>query len=105
MRINNKILDLVTIYNNHKLGDLLDLYELFKETKFDLEVCIALLKEDYEFNPSLNPLRDKEYAEVSTQLYYVKENLIIIEKAILCHEDDVFETYRIKGEIFSIGLN
>jgi hypothetical protein len=105
MKVNTKLLDLVTIYNNHKLGDLLDLYNLFIDIKFDMEVCLKLLKEDYIFDRLRNPERDAEYEIVSNQLYYAKENLKIIEKAILCHEYDVFETLKIRGVLVDICLN
>jgi hypothetical protein len=105
MKVNTKLLDLVTIYNNHKLGDLLDLFNLFIDIKFDMEVCLKLLKEDFKFDPSPNPERVIEYNIVSNQLYYAKENLKIIEKAILCHEYNVFETLKIRGVLVDICLN
>jgi hypothetical protein len=105
MKVNTKLLDLVTIYNNHKLGDLLDLYNLINDIKFDMEVCLKLLKEDFKFDPSPNPERAAEYEIVSNQLYYAKENLKIIEKAILCHEYNVFETLKIRGVLVDICLN
>ena len=105
MRVNTKLLDLVTIYNNHTLGDLLDLFDLFNELKSDMEICLGLLKEDYELEQLRNPERDTEYEIVSTQLYYAKENLKVIEKAILCHEYNVFETFKVSGELFDFCLN
>jgi hypothetical protein len=105
MRVNTKLLDLLTIYDNHKLGDILELHNLFSKCKADMETCLKLLKDDYVFDPTYNPERDVEFEMVSTQLYYAKENLKIIEKAILCHEYEVFDTFKINGDFFEFCLN
>jgi hypothetical protein len=103
MRINSKILDFTTIYNNHKLGELLELYSLFNDAVFDLEICLILLKEDYD--SLADSERDEEYEFVSNQLFYAKKNLKTIEKAILCHECDIFERIKIGGVVFNFCLN
>lgn len=105
MRVNKKLLDLNTLYENYKLGELFNLYDQFNDLKFDMEICLELLKEDYEFNQIPNLERDKEYKVVSTQLYYAKKNLMTIEKVILCHEDNVFDVFKNQNGVFDFCLN
>ena len=105
MKVNKKLLDLKTICRENNLEEIFELYQNFKDAKFDMEVCLALLKEDYLSNPTPDSERDAEYSLVSTQLYYAKENLKIIEKAILYYENKSFRVFKIKGQFYEICLN
>jgi hypothetical protein len=102
MKINTELLDLVTLYNDHKLGEVLKLYDLFSEHIFDMEMRLNLLKEGCVF---YNLNKDAEEKFISSQLLYAKENLKTIEKTILCHEYDVFDAIRIRDDVFEICLN
>lgn len=101
MKINTDVLDLVNVYENLKLAEILDLYDGVIEAKNGLEHCLAMLRDD-----STDILeRIQEIMDIEEQMAFIDANIKVLITAILCHESRVFERRTLSSGLAHVCLN
>ena len=101
MKINRKILDLVTIYTNFSHAETVENMKDLIRVKENIEDVIIELKEISEYDEDIV----NEIATMEEQISYLNQNIRTLEDAILCHESKTRQRSMIQGRVYDICLN
>jgi len=95
--MNKKLLTLTTVYNSLKLGQIMNSHLKLIEIKQDLEGYASLMRVELD--------TFKEVHFIEKQIEFVTYNINVLEKAILCHESNVYQRLKTKVDTLFIPLN
>lgn len=99
MKINKKVLELSNIFPVLSVEQILYHLNLFKEAKDDLEALLAILELS---NPELAQV---EISAVTEQIILAKENIRVLETAMMCYETKAIEKRTLMGTSTTFYLN
>lgn len=103
----NEYLNLVEVFNKVPLGQIIishyHLYVVINE----LTVCLEILRNSDDDDKDVDDMLDrlKEIWEIENELEVIKHNFDVLEKALLCHESNVFKWFSFNDHKFEICLN
>lgn len=107
-KVTKIVLDLVEIFENVSQSDTFKLTSDIRNSKDELILLKGRMFELIKMNNHLGISNDEQIERltmINEQLYYVNENLIVLENVLLCHESKIFEKRTFMGMKFNVGLN
>ena len=107
-KVTKIVLDLVEIFEGLSQSDTFKLTSDIRGSKDELILLKGRMFDLIKINNQLGISNDRQIESltiINEQLYYVNENLIVLENALLCHESKIFEKRTFMGMKFNVGLN
>lgn len=107
-KVTKIVLDLAEIFETVSQSDTFKLTSDIRDSKNELILLKGKLFDLIKTKNQLGISNDKEIERltmINEQLYYVNENLIVLENVLLCHESKIFEKRTFMRMKFNVGLN